>query len=298
MATDNHFQAIPNSEYQRWRNQLLRYSHDDVSNHVKKSMPSPPPAGFGSHLETVHFACTAYAVNIYDAALLLLQSDYWEEAMTLTRSLYELLLNLDEVHCSDDKQTEKQAEKYLGFGLLQRYLSSRTGLVRGVYPGDDATVSEALFRSCDAHCESVFGAFRRSRLPASRPWHKTWADSWCGKNMRELADGSADYRLKESYDSFYFLSSCLAHATPHSVLSVVGVSPLFSDLDPARREEEVRKDRQRGWLNAWFCGTFFFIDIIEYTKDILMSFDRNWLDKQRKAIHTRRLQFHPPFPHV
>ena len=296
MSTDRWFQPIPDEEYKRWQVQLLQFSSGEVSQHMRSCLPAPPENGFSTNLETVHFSCTARALNIYSAILLLLQHDFWEEATALSRSLYEMLLNLHEIHrnLSDPKDTEEQARKYVRFGALQRYLGARTDLVHGVHPDDDVTVDEGLVQPFDDQIEQQFAEFRAPKPKA--PWHRTWKQDWCDKNIRELAEDSGDYRHAESYHAFFFRSSSLLHSTPYSVLSVGAAFPLLSEPDEAKRKEETTKDRQRGWLNAWFCATFYLIDIVEWTKDVLVGFNPHWLDAQRRAIDRIRTEYHPPFP--
>lgn len=300
MNDESFFKAIPDSVYSHWQRELLKFSDDRIRGHLRSCYPEPPRDGFDTHLETVHFGCTVRALNAYAAILELLRKDFWEEAMALTRSLYEILLSLHEIHrdLSDDEDNENQAERYVRFAELQRYLAARTDLVHGVYPKDGATLEEALLGPFDDFWEREFADFRLPKPKAGAPWHKTWKQSWCGKSTLKLAQGSRDYGLREAYDSFFFRSSSLVHATPHSVLSVGATFPLLSEPDQDTREEEMKKDQQRGWLNAWFCATFFAIDIVEWTKNILVGFDPNWLDVQRKTVYRLRLEFHPPFPNL
>lgn len=166
--------------------------------------------------------------------------------------------------------------------------------MQGAYPGDDVTIDQGLFKPFDDHIEQVFAEFRAPKSNAV--WHRTWKKDWCDKSTRQLAEGSRDYGLAESYDAFFFRSSLLVHSTPHSVLSVGAAFPLLSGRDEVKQRKELTKDEQRGWLNAWFCATFFLIDIIEWTKDLLVGFAPTWLDEQRKAIYRIRIKFHPPFP--
>ncbi len=300
MSDEEFFKPIPDSVYTQWQRELLKFSDNEIRGHLRLCFPVPPREGFDTQLNTVHFTCTVRALNLYAAVLHLLQNDFWEEAMALTRSLYEILLNLHEIHreMSNERDNETQAERYVRFAALQRYLAARTDLVHGVYPGDDATLKEELLRPFDDFWEKEFGDFRLPKPKAGAPWHKTWKQSWCGKNTLELAQGSGDGRLEEAYYSFFFRSSSLVHGTPYSVLSVGAAFPLLSEPEQGKQEEEIEKDRQRGWLNAWFCAAFFLIDIVEWTKNILVGFDPNWLNVQRRTIYGMRLKFPPPFPRL
>src|SRR5271163_244836 len=68
-------------------------------------------------LNFVRFRVFHRAVKQYLSIALLLRAGRWEDALVLTRSLYELNMNLSEINCSSDP--EQAAKKFVRFGKLQ-----------------------------------------------------------------------------------------------------------------------------------------------------------------------------------
>jgi hypothetical protein len=72
-------------------------------------------------LEIVKFASVTRAFNLYRSINVLLETDHWEDATVLSRSMFELLLNLEHIVRSKESAEDK-VKKYLRFQELQKYL--------------------------------------------------------------------------------------------------------------------------------------------------------------------------------
>src|SRR4051794_22604616 len=71
-----------------------------------------------SPLEWVRVACAVRTYNLYKAAVALLEKDFWEDALILIRTLFELLLNVEELH-RVEQDREKRAVRFVIFEKLQ-----------------------------------------------------------------------------------------------------------------------------------------------------------------------------------
>lgn len=106
------------------------------------------------------------AHNLAKAIIVLCEHRWWEFADGLARQLYELLLNLEELHRADDR--EAAAKRWLRFGALQYMQGSRhrrsTTPIRGAChltaPRRSPSSGQA-YRACSP---SWSGTARRARL--------------------------------------------------------------------------------------------------------------------------------------
>jgi len=72
-------------------------------------------------LGIVKLATSVRAFNLYRSINFLLENDHWEDAAILARSMFELLLNLEEV-VRDERTAEERAQKYLRYQHLSKLL--------------------------------------------------------------------------------------------------------------------------------------------------------------------------------
>lgn len=76
-------------------------------------------------LDVVRTACAIRAFNLYRSITLLLKTDHWEDAAILTRSIFELLLNIEEIQ-RDQAKAESKSRRFLAFEKLQEYHSYKS----------------------------------------------------------------------------------------------------------------------------------------------------------------------------
>ena len=220
-------------------------------------------------------AITTRAYNILKCTELLLENSHWEDAAILTRSLFELLLNIEEI-MGEPEQSEKKAKRYFRFGYLQECLHMKANadyeIMRGTYKGD----TEAL-KKLEATLPDAFPDF----LDKNRGKNKTkrnWARTWCGKTVRHLAESSKNPIRIHQYKIMYSFTSNLIHS---NAMALSG-SSTFGTPYEMTQQNIIDRDKQK--IGEYIILIISFVgEILLKTGDIYKGFDaHDLLDIQKK----------------
>lgn len=221
----------------------------------------PKPA---DHLGFVRICAVVRAYNLLKSIRQLLATDHWENAAILMRSLFELVLNIEEME-RDPASAEEQAERFVRFETLQRYLRLRAESDYEISTNRKTTHDSRLI-SLEKALPQYFGEWAIPRKDGTIKWKA----SWCGKNVKQLCESSgASVRLGQ-YDIVYAFGSDMAHSSPSSVLSTFqsGNAPDWKQLFAQNDQSE-----RRATLMVTSLSITFACEVIAITKFADGAFD-------------------------
>src|SRR5262249_47228628 len=142
-------------------------------------------------LSFVKFRVFYRAVKMYCSIVQLLRSEQWEDALVLTRSLYELNVNLSEIVCSSDP--ERTARKFVKFGRFEQLRLERRRL--GDQLRDERLKAQLSAQIVDelrqrlkvvtSFVDRDFGEFRMQERQQRKG--RKWQDSWSGLSVETRA---------------------------------------------------------------------------------------------------------------
>ena len=221
--------------------------------------------------DVIYIASAVRALNLYRSIVLLLKKDHWEDAVILTRSMFELLLNIEEIQ-RDKVTIEDKSILFFRFNKLQQYLQAKAIHQYNVDTGRINSI-DSRFEEIDKIAELFFADF----LITTKKGRKKWRNSWFGKNIKELAEASEQQPLrKRQYDVLYSYMSAFTHSAPMSVMTTVG------HLD-SKKNEEVEKfwleheENEEAQLKLILSlSAFFVIEIILRVRCVLLDYDTTW----------------------
>lgn len=226
--------------------------------------PRPAPTA----LDNLRVAFVVRALNQYRAILNLLKTNHWEDALILTRSLFELLLNVEEViHRQKDK--EAAAQRFFLFSELQSVLEwlelQRYQVASGRLPDTHARILDATEKAA----RKLFAPFAYTDKKGRPRWRTHWAD----KTVADLCDLSPNKIRPHQYRTLYAKGSAFTHSAPMAVLSA-------HHRDPGTWEEflaasDAQEDRDLR-LAASFA-TLFLGEILVLVGNQLPEFRREWV---------------------
>lgn len=221
-------------------------------------------------LEAVKLGCATRAANLFRSIVLLLRTDHWEDASILNRSLFELLLNLEEV-LRRDADTQQQAQKFLLYERLQNYLHKRARLDHEVAAGR-MTPNEKLLDRSDSAANRLFRIFLD---PKKKGTGIRWKRSWCGKNVWQLAEASSQQPIRvRQYEVLYPEMSAFSHSSPLSVMSTVYLAQDEQELEDHPKRAEDRERQQL--LEVLGFATTFTLEIVFRGRDMIPGYKPDW----------------------
>jgi len=205
-------------------NQLVKWLH-------RKDIPMPQTA-----LGIVKFASIVRAFNLYKSINILLENDHWEDAAVLSRSLFELLLNLEEV-IRDKETAEEKAKKYFKFRLLQNYVQTINLEQYEIQTGRAPNEQALKLKEMENVARSVFAEFIRKDKKSE------WERSWCGKSAYKLASDSTNRMRTSQYKLLYSMFSDISHSSPYStqITMSLGFTPKETKMLMQGRENYERE---------------------------------------------------------
>lgn len=220
--------------------------------------------------DVVYIASATRAFNLYRSIVLLLEKDHWEDAAILTRSMFELLLNIEEIQ-RDKAIVESKSQQFLRFEMLQQYLHAKAIHQYNIDAGHLSTIDNKLTKT-NKVAELLFPDF----LVKTRSGKKKWRTSWCGKNIRELAESSEQPIRKRQYDVLYSYMSAFSHSAPLSVMTTVG------HLDSSKNEvvkkfwleHEEKEETQLKLILS--LSTILVLEIVLRVRTVLLDYDIRW----------------------
>lgn len=191
--------------------------------------------------ETHHGVVTAAilfrAANQLRAIIALLKGNFWEDALILTRALFELLLNTEElVHRCPDQ--EQGAARFLLFSELQKYLEWVRIQEYQVASGRAGPDFAKELVKIEKSARKFFSSFSF----IDKKGHPKWRMSWCNKKVAQLSEASPNPMRRHQYRLLYSSGSDFAHASPLAALSTSQLYRSFEQerflLDAAAREDQ------------------------------------------------------------
>lgn len=233
---------------------------DAIEKLVHVRLPVPDDA-----LGNLKIAVTVRALNILKCVKILTENGHWEDAAILTRSMFELLLNLEEV-LRDPAECERRAGVFFRFGWLQEYLNMKAiadyDVGRGTYKGDVNALKDLEKRT-----QTLFSEFLEK---ASRKQEKVpkWTRTWCGKSAKQLAEASANAMRPHQYRILYSFTSDLVHSSPVALAGSTNLGFPFEMTE----EQILQRDKARTVefvaMAITFCG-----EILMKTADVFAGYD-------------------------
>lgn len=189
-------------------NKLIEWIH-------RTDIPIPQTA-----LGIVKFASVIRAFNLYKSINILLKNDHWEDAAILARSMFELLLNLEEV-VRDDPPAEEKARKYLRYQHLSKLLHHFNDKRYEINTGRASKEENKKILEMEKGTRKLFVEFTDKKKRGG--WHR----SWCGKSVRRLANESGKQNRQAQYELLYSYFSEFSHSNPLATMTtmVLGNTP-------------------------------------------------------------------------
>ena len=238
--------------------QLVEWVHDpDIAN------PSVSALGL------VKFCSVVHALNGYRSINLLLETDHWEDAGILTRGLFELVLNLEEI-CRDARTAEEKAQRFILFGSLQQGLHARALVQYQIDTGRGTKEHGEKVREIDNFLESHFKQF----LFVGKKGRKRWRDYWCNMSVRDLAERSYHPTRIHQYTIIYAFLSSFTHSAPMAVMSTFGWRPPDKDWEQFDREHLAKE--QDNIILVISLATQFLLEILLFAGDVFPKIDLVW----------------------
>jgi hypothetical protein len=152
-------------------------------------------------------AVLSRALNILEAAQILLSVAHWEAASGLARQLFELLVNAEEIGRQDDPAEARL--RYGRFGILQH---ARERLRQVEYNRESGrAVDEGFAEQLDVLLSSE--DFKEFRKP-----NGMWQEYWSGKSVRMLAAESESEMRPHQYEQLFRQWSEEAHGAPSTII--------------------------------------------------------------------------------
>lgn len=226
------------------------------------SMPEPQ-----SPAELVLHASNIRAFNLYRSINILLETDHWEDAAILARSMFELLLNLEEIY-REENRVEQRSRVFLRFDYLQRYLHIKADFDYKDKTGRSTEEENKKLADLDKCAEICFAEFKRSK------GRKGWKTYWCGKKVYQLAKESKSAIRLPQYNLCYSLSSDLSHSSPFSVMCQM----IFGDREVSLKEEFRRHEEQeeKYLQHVLIMSTSWLLEILYFGKDMIPDYQLEW----------------------
>jgi len=236
---------------------LNRIMHDPT-------MPEPTTVA-----NLLRLAAALKAFNTYKALKLVLEGDHWETGASLTRSIFELLVNMEEVF-REETQVEERAHRYLLFSYLQHYLHRRRLAAYALRTGRSPKENRRLIKNLDKVAEKAFATFRYR----DKRKRKRWQKSWCNKNIRELAQASSNPMRASQYEILYSFLSAHTHSAPVSVMETLIHLPETGDLAEFQKEQVEKEDEEL--TRVFLYATGFIVELMQIVGPIFPRLEPAW----------------------
>lgn len=240
-----------------------------------QSLPEPSNA---SILNFVKFRAFNRAVTQYRSFLELLKAGQWEDALVLTRSLYELNLNLSEIYCSPEP--EDAATRFVKFGkfllirLEQKRLEDQLRDERLQSQASAQTIADCE-RKLAVITSKLDNGFAQFRNPNGK-----WQDSWSSVSVetlaRRLAKETGGQRGQNDYFVFR-LASLFTHSTPGCLFLVLPQDRETSDWNEFRLALD--KAGREGVRQFLYEASICLVDIVGMAGDSISGYERQWFDE-------------------
>ncbi len=225
--------------------------------HAVESVPEDP-------LNNLKIGMSIRAVNILKCVKLLAGGGHWEDVAILTRSIFELLLHLEEV-LRDPNSQQQRAARFIKYGRLQEYLHAKANaeydVARRRFRGDTAQLRELDKLTLDAFPEFLEKSKDKRKPPR-------WARSWCDKSVKQLASDSANQMRPHQYALLYRFTSDMVHSSPLSLTGATHLGMMGGKTDEEILARDKAKMTEFVTMAVMLCG-----EIVMLLGDTLPGYD-------------------------
>jgi len=216
------------------------------------------------------------AFNLYKSINLLLRTDHWEDGAIIARSLFELLLNLEEI-LREEAASEQRARKYLRFSKLQESLHIVNNIEYEIATGQCSKERVLLLKELKETMETLFKEFRNKKRRTG------WENTWCGESIYKLASTSTNPMRIHHYKIIYSLFSELSHSSPYSTMTAWTEMKSGDNVDSIiQRGEDIQK---KGLVNVLLLSTFWLMEILLLASSQIPSYDGKWNLEMLRRIY-------------
>jgi hypothetical protein len=237
-----------------------------------------------SALDFVKTATIVRAFNLYKSINLLLRSDHWEDAAVIARSLFELLLNLEEI-LREKAVSEWKASKYLRFWQLQESLHIVNDIEYEIATGRCSKERALLLKKLKQSMETLFKEFRKKKSPTG------WENTWCGKSIYKLASISINQMRIYHYKIVYSHFSELSHSSPYSAMTTWTEMKPGDNVDLiVQRREDIEK---QNLVTVLLLSTSWLMEILLLANSQILSYNGMWNLEILKRIY-EAMGLNPP----
>ena len=213
-------------------------------------------------LSTVKSAILIRAFNIYKSINLLLKYDHWEEAAIISRSLFELLLNLEEI-LRKEKYSNQNAIFFLKFNELQKALHLINEVEYEIATDRASDEKKEYCKKLKQLIKDEFQEFYNKKK-------KNWQWTWCNKSARALSSASSNPLRTTHYKIIYSQFSDICHSSPYAVMTTHTESDP-KDIDKFIKE---RNDYERKNLfEVLVLSSSWLIEILISVQAVIPSFE-------------------------
>ncbi len=217
----------------------------------------------------VQLAILVRAFNQYRSIVNLLRENHWEDALILVRSLFELLLNTEEL-CRHPDRIEEAAESFVAFAHLQRYLRWREVELYNITTGRAGKEARTRIDETDRQAKKFFALFWYADKKGQGKWRATWSR----KNAAELCRLSANPLREHHYRLLYGRGSEFTHSAPVAVFATMQLKHEPEELADTIRDVDAREERELREIGS--MATVFLLEIAVLIGGRLPGFDIKW----------------------
>ncbi len=163
-----------------------------------------------------------FAFNTYKTIGLLLAEHYYEQGMTLQRTLWETGANLEWI----SRDPEPRSHYFLNFTLIEhkRFLEKRLKIARHNRDTDAIIELTARMGEFARSFRNELNEFRRT----DRSGRERWRERFSGPNLEEVVREIGG-EWQDEYDRDYLLGCAYTHGAPSGVLFPVQHDPALTE---------------------------------------------------------------------
>lgn len=154
-------------------------------------------------------------INILKAVRVLAENGQWEIAASPTRQLFEILLNMESVNRSEDR--DQATLTFAKFGLLQ-FVQARVEEMNYAMETGRAVSADELAK---IHAYLNSGAFDEFKEKRGGAGTVRWAKSWNGMNARQMASLSSNPIRMAQYRQLFSRWSEEVHGAPGALIAAI-----------------------------------------------------------------------------
>lgn len=169
------------------------------------------------------------AISILHAVHVLVTAGHWETANAPLRQLFELLVNMEYLNTFQDR--ELAAIRFVQFGSLQEARARLAELEIAEGRGRHIPLAQ-LVQAKSALDNPNYAQFKG----LDKTGKEKWAQSWSGKNIRELCAMSSNELRLINYRTLFSTWSEQAHGAPGALVRGI-ISSVFPDRPYLHNEE-------------------------------------------------------------